>query len=216
MVVLITEPVVRESIGLTCRPVEEVELLERLRSGDEAAFATLVRTYQARMLRIARGFVPTQSVAEEVVQDTWLGVVRGIDRFEGRSSVASWLFTILVNRAKSAGQRERRWWATKDLDADSESLNQFDAGGGWAPAPDVWAEEAEDRLVAQQLATRARACLDELPPAQREVVLLRDIEGLDAAEVCSVLGISDANQRVLLHRGRLRVRCALAQVMDPR
>jgi RNA polymerase sigma-70 factor, ECF subfamily len=196
--------------------VDEAALLERLRSGDEAAFATLMRTYQTRMLRLARGFVPSQGVAEEVVQDTWLGVVRGIDRFEGRSSVATWLFTILINRAKSAGQRERRHWVATGLGVDDEVPERFDAGGAWAPAPEVWAEEAEDREVAAQLAARARACLDQLPPAQREVVLLRDVEGLDAAEVCSVLDISDANQRVLLHRGRSKVRCALAEEVGQR
>jgi len=216
VVVEVAEPVDGRIIGLSCDALEETELLERLRSGDEAAFATLVGTYQTRMLRLARGFVPSQGVAEEVVQDTWLGVVRGIDRFEGRSSVASWLFTILVNRAKSAGQRERRHWAATDLDTDHDALEHFDAGGAWAPAPEAWAEEAEDRLVALKLAARARACLDELPPTQREVVLLRDVEGLDAAEVCSVLGITDANQRVLLHRGRARVRCALGEEIGQR
>lgn len=193
--------------------MEEQELLERLRTGDEAAFSELVRTYQTRMLRLARGFVPNQVVAEEVVQDTWLGVVRGLDRFEGRSSVATWLFTILVNRAKSAGQRERRHWSVGELSASHEAFGHFDAGGAWAPAPEAWAEEAEDRRVAEKLAARARTCLDELPAAQRDVVLLRDVEGLDAAEVCSVLGISDANQRVLLHRGRARVRSALGEEM---
>ena len=193
--------------------MDEADLLERLRSGDETAFAMLVQTYQTRMLRLARGFVPSHGVAEEVVQDTWLGVVRGIDHFEGRSSVLSWLFTILVNRAKSAGQRERRHRTATDLDVDHVGPEHFDAGGTWAPAPEAWAEEAEDRLVAQKLAARARACLDDLPPTQREVVLMRDMEGLDAAEVCSVLGISDANQRVLLHRGRARVRCALGEGM---
>ena len=191
--------------------VDEAALLDRLRSGDEAAFAALVRTYQTRMLRLARGFVPSQDVAEEVVQDTGLGVVRGIARFEGRSSVATWLFTILVNRSKSAGQRERRYWSPMGVEVDHEAPEHFDASGAWAPAPEVWAEDAEDRLVAAKLAARARACLDRLPPTQREVVLLRDVEGLDAAEVCSVLGISDANQRVLLHRGRARVRCGLAE-----
>jgi RNA polymerase sigma-70 factor (ECF subfamily) len=196
--------------------VEEQELLERLRAGDEAAFSELVRTYQTRLLRLARGFVPNQVVAEEVVQDTWLGVVRGLDRFEGRSSVATWLFTILVNRAKSTGERERRHWSVGDLGEGHEAFEHFDAGGAWAPAPETWAEEAEDRRAAERLAARARACLDELPPAQREVVLLRDVEGLDAAQVCSVLGISDANQRVLLHRGRTRVRGALGEEMAMR
>lgn len=206
-------PATRAIGDLWFRLVEEQELLEQLRAGDEAAFAMLVRTYQTRMLRLARGFVPNQVVAEEVVQDTWLGVVRGLDRFEGRSSVSTWLFTILVNRAKTAGQRERRHRSANDLDESYEAVERFDAGGAWAPAPDAWAEEAEDRVAAEKLAARARACLDELPPTQREVVLLRDVEGLAAAEVCSVLGISDANQRVLLHRGRSRVRGALGDEM---
>jgi RNA polymerase sigma-70 factor (ECF subfamily) len=205
----VAETLSRRITGLSCGSLDEAALLERLRSGDEAAFATLVRTYQTRMLRLARGFVPSQGVAEEVVQDTWLGVVRGINRFEGRSSVATWLFTILVNRAKSAGERERRYPVATGLEVDRAAPERFDDGGAWAPAPEVWAEEAEDRLVAAKLAARARECLNQLPPAQREVVLLRDVEGLDAAEVCSVLGITDANQRVLLHRGRSRVRCAL-------
>ena len=211
MAVQLERSVFHQTVGLSCGFVDEADLLERLRSGDEAAFAMLVQTYQTRMLRLARGFVPSQGVAEEVVQDTWLGVVRGIDRFEGRSSVPTWLFTILVNRAKSTGQRERRHWTATDPDVDHVRPDHFDAGGAWAPAPEAWAEEAEDRLVAQKLAVRARACLDDLPPAQREVVLLRDVEGLEAAEVCSVLGISDANQRVLLHRGRAQVRCALGE-----
>ena len=196
--------------------MEEQELLKRLRTGDEAAFSELVRTYQTRMLRLARGFVPNQVVAEEVVQDTWLGVVRGLERFEGQSSVATWLFTILVNRAKSTGQRERRHWAAGELGANHEVFEHFDDRGAWAPAPEAWAEEAEDRRAAEKLAARARECLDELPPAQREVVLLRDVEGLEAAEVCSVLGISDANQRVLLHRGRTRVRSALGEELASR
>jgi RNA polymerase sigma-70 factor, ECF subfamily len=195
---------------------EEMALIERLRSGDEAAFAHLVRTHQPAMLRLARGFVPSQAVAEDVVQDTWLGVVRGIDRFEGRSSLATWLFTILVNRAKTAGVREQRHRGPRDDSDVADLADSFDAGGGWARPPDAWAEEAEDRIVAEQLAARARAFLDELPPAQREVVLLRDVEGLGSHEACQVLGISEGNQRVLLHRGRTRVRNALAAEMGRR
>jgi RNA polymerase sigma-70 factor (ECF subfamily) len=197
--------------------VEEADLLERLRSGDEAAFVALVGTYQTRMLRLARGFVPSQVVAEEVVQDTWLAVVRGIERFEGRSSLATWLFTILVNRAKSAGQRERRHRPSSDTDPGEAPVDErFHASGAWATPPEVWAEEAEDRLVAEKLAARARACVEDLPPTQRQVVLLRDVEGLSATDVCGVLGISDANQRVLLHRGRARVRHALGEEVGGR
>jgi RNA polymerase sigma-70 factor (ECF subfamily) len=195
---------------------DEVALIERLRSGDEAAFAELVRTYQPAMLRLARGFVPSQAVAEEVVQDAWLGVVRGIDRFEGRSSLATWLFTILVNRAKSAGIREQRHRRSRDDLDVAELAGTFDSAGAWATPPDAWSEEAEDRIVAAQLATRVREFLDELPPAQREVVLLRDVEGLGSSEVCQILDISEGNQRVLLHRGRARVRNALAAEMGRR
>jgi RNA polymerase sigma-70 factor (ECF subfamily) len=197
--------------------VDEADLLERLRAGDESGFVALVGLYQTRMLRLARGFVPSHDVAEEVVQDTWLAVVRGIERFEGRSSIATWLFTILVNRAKTAGQRERRHRPSSAADLGEPPADErFDAGGAWATPPEVWAEESEDRLVAEKLAARARACLEDLPAAQREVVLLRDVEGLSAADVCSVLGINDGNQRVLLHRGRARVRRALGEEVGAR
>jgi RNA polymerase sigma-70 factor (ECF subfamily) len=192
----------------------DIELLDRLRRGDDAAFAELVTTYQPRMLRLARGFVPSQAVAEEVVQDTWLAVVRGLERFEGRSSLATWLFAILVNRAKTAGVRENRHQPLPP-DEIADPPGRFDATGAWATPPESWSEAAEDRLDAAQLAAKARAHLDTLPPAQRRVVLLRDVEGLPSAEVCRVLDISEANQRVLLHRGRSRVRAALgAEVMD--
>jgi RNA polymerase sigma-70 factor (ECF subfamily) len=156
-------------------------------------------------------------VAEEVVQDTWLAVVRGLERFEGRSSIATWLFTILVNRAKSAGQRERRHRPSSDVDlAEAPIDERFNGSGAWATPPEVWAEEAEDRVVAGRLAARAKACLEGLPPSQRQVVLLRDVEGLSAKDVCAVLGISDANQRVLLHRGRARVRHVLGEEVGAR
>jgi RNA polymerase sigma-70 factor (ECF subfamily) len=195
---------------------EEVVLVDRLRAGDEAAFSELVRSYQPAMLRLARGFVPSQAVAEEVVQDTWLGVVRGIERFEGRSSLATWLFTILVNRAKSAGTREQRHRRSRD-DLDVADLaGTFDSSGGWATPPEAWAEEVDDRIVAAELATRVREFLEDLPPAQREVVLLRDVEGLNSSEVCQILGITEGNQRVLLHRGRVRVRNTLGAEMGRR
>jgi RNA polymerase sigma-70 factor (ECF subfamily) len=186
----------------------DVELLDRLRDGDETAFVELVTVYQPRMLRLARNFVPSQAVAEEVVQDTWLAVVRGIERFEGRSSLATWLFAILVNRAKTAGVRENRD-QTLSPDELADPANRFDASGAWAAPPESWSDAADDRIVAAQFAARAREHLDALPAAQREVVLLRDVEGLTSREVCDVLGITEGNQRVLLHRGRSRVRTAL-------
>jgi RNA polymerase sigma-70 factor (ECF subfamily) len=190
-------------VGVPCAPVGgDRELVERLRAGDEAAFVELVRTYQSRLQRLAESVVPNRSVAEEVVQDTWLAVVRGVERFEGRSTFKTWLFHILLNRARSAAGREHR---APPL-AHDDLGERFDANGAWATPPVPWAEEAEDRLVAQHLAERVRDLLPDLPEAQREVLLLRDIEGLPAADVCELLGVSDGNQRVLLHRARVHLR----------
>ena len=186
--------------------VDDVELLDRLRAGDEAAFVTLVDRYHAPMLRLAASFVPNPAVAEEVVQDTWLGVVRGIERFEGRSSLKTWLFRILVNRARTTGVRERRTVATDPTSGPTVDPNRFDASGGWVEPPEAWAEQAEERIVASQLAARVHAFLDELPDGQRQVVMLRDVEGLSSQEACELLGVTEANQRVLLHRGRARIR----------
>jgi RNA polymerase sigma-70 factor (ECF subfamily) len=188
------------------------ELVDRLRAGDEQAFSVLVRRYHPSLLRLACSLVDNRSVAEEAVQDTWMGVVRGIERFEGRSSVKTWLFRILVNRTHSAAARERR-----SEPAASETHygldDRFDRTGAWISPPVPWAEEAEDRLAAENLARRARACLDRLPSNQRQAVLLRDIDGLTAEEVCSTLRISNGNLRVLLHRGRARIRGMLAAEM---
>lgn len=182
----------------------EAELVERLRAGDEAAFAEVVRAHHAALCRLARTFVGSGAVAEEVVQDTWLAVVKGVDRFEGRSSLRTWLFHILVNRAKTTATRERRTDSGIDPDAD-----RFDGNGVWSAPPVPWSEQVEDRLVAEQVAVTARALLEDLPDTQRQVVVLRDVEGLSAADVSSLLGVSDGNQRVLLHRGRARLRAGL-------
>jgi len=163
----------------------DAQLLTALRAGDERAFVTLVRRHHDAMLRLASSFVPNVAVAEEVVQDTWVGVLRGIDGFEGRSSFRTWLFRILVNRARTAGARERRTIAVGDTEA------------------------VEDRLEAGKLAGFLRTAIGDLPERQRQVVTLRDIEGLTSEEVCSVLEISESNQRVLLHRGRSRLRQAI-------
>jgi RNA polymerase sigma-70 factor, ECF subfamily len=186
----------------------DAELLGRLRAGDELAFVTLVRRHHAAMLRLAACYVPSAAVAEEVVQDTWLGVLRGIGGFEGRSSVRTWLFRILVNRARTAGARERRSIAIGDPGPAVDG-SRFDATGHWAAPPERGVEEADDRVDAAKLADRLRSAVDDLPERQREVVTLRDVQGLSSEEVCSVLDISEGNQRVLLHRGRSRLRQVL-------
>jgi RNA polymerase sigma-70 factor (ECF subfamily) len=187
---------------------EDPELVARLRAGDEQAFVLLAARHHASMLRLARTYVSSTAVAEEVVQDTWLGVLRGLDGFAGRSSFQTWLLAILVNRARSTGVHEHRSVAVGDA-GPAVDRSRFDASGAWMSPPQHWVEDSDDRLLAQGLAQRIQAALHELPPRQREVVMLRDVEGLSGQEVCEVLEISDANQRVLLHRGRSHLRQAL-------
>ena len=189
---------------LASHAVDDTELVERLQAGDEAAFVEIVTRYQARLVRFAQATVGSRAVAEEVTQDTWLAVVRGVERFEGRSSFQTWLFRILLNRARSAVGREQR--AGRPDDTLEE---RFDASGAWASPPVPWADQVDDRMIAEQLATRVQDYLPELPENQRQVVVLRDVDGVSPADVASLLGISDGNQRVLLHRGRARLRALL-------
>jgi len=193
---------------------DDAELLDRLRAGDEEAFAELVGRYQARLVGLARQFVAGPQAAEDVVQDTWLALVRGVARFEGRSELRTWLFQICVNRARSHGVRERR---LVPVGSGEPAVNpdRFDANGGWAAPLAHWADAVDDRLEAAAVVDHVRAAIDRLPHPQQLVVTLRDVEGLTAKEVCAVLSISEANQRVLLHRGRSTVRRALAEVLDP-
>jgi RNA polymerase sigma-70 factor, ECF subfamily len=181
------------------------DLILRLRSGDERAFVSLVERYQEQMLRLAVSFVPSRAVAEEVVQDTWLAMLRGLQAFEGRSSLKTWLFTILVNRARTTGTREQRTIPVPDPEPAVDPA-RFDASGGWSDPPGHWIEAAEGRVEAGKLAGRIRIMIDELPARQREVVILRDVEQMTSEDVCAVLAISEGNQRVLLHRGRSRLR----------
>ena len=183
-------------------------MLRRLRAGDEQAFVALVERYNGSMLRLALSFVPSRAVAEEVVQDTWLAVLRGLAGFEGRSSLRTWMFTILVNRARTTGSREQRTIPIADAGPVVDA-SRFGPDGAWSTPPAHWIEEAEDRIEAGKLAHLLRSAMDGLPPRQREVVVLRDVEGMSSAEVCSVLAISEANQRVLLHRGRGKLRQVL-------
>src|SRR4051812_35072850 len=185
--------------------VDDAALVIALRDGDEAAFAELVRRYQPQLLRLAHTTVGSRAVAEEVTQDTWLAVVRGIDRFEGRSSFKTWLYRVLLNRARSAAGREVR--AGRPPRADDDEC--FDAAGAWSEPPVPWSDTVDERVTAEHLAARARELLERLPANQREVVLLRDVDGLSAADVGMLLDISDGNQRVLLHRGRRRLRALL-------
>jgi RNA polymerase sigma-70 factor (ECF subfamily) len=206
---VIIEPVPRHC--LECGPVDgDADLVTRLRAGDERAFVEVVDRYHTTLLRFALGFVPSAAVAEEVVQETWLAVVRGIDRFEGRSSLKTWLFRIVANRARTVGVRERRQSSEGHHPAVDPA--RFGGDGAWVVPPETWTDDVVERLVAGQEAERIKACLAGLPDGQRQVVLLRDVEGLSSREVCDVLGLSEVNQRVLLHRGRSRVRQALEPV----
>ena len=192
--------------------MDDADLVLRLRNGDEQAFRDVVDRYHASLLRLAQTMVPSRAVAEEVVQDTWLGLIRGIGRFEERSSLRTWLFHVLVNRARSAGAHERRP-ALGVTVGPSVDPSRFGPDGGWADPPVPWPEEVDDRLVAAQRAQRLRPLIDELPEMQRQVVTLRDVEGLSAEEVCDLLGLTEGNQRVLLHRGRTRLRGMLEHEM---
>jgi RNA polymerase sigma-70 factor (ECF subfamily) len=187
---------------------EDADLLTRLRTGDEEAFLELVGRHNGMLLRLASSFVSSRAVAEEVVQDTWLGVVRGIEGFAGHSSLKTWLVRILVNRARSTGVSEDRTVAIGDA-GPAVDRSRFDASGRWMSPPQHWIEDSDDRLLAESLADRIQTALHELPSRQREVVMLRDVDGLTSEEVCQALGISEGNQRVLLHRGRSRLRQAL-------
>lgn len=193
-------------------------LVAALRAGDEAAFRGLVRRHHAGLVRLARSSVSTDAVAEEVAQETWLAVIQGIDRFEGRSSVKSWLFAILVNRARSRGVREHRSVPMSSLgdggDEPAVDRGRFAAdehrwGGHWCDPPVRWRDGPVEQLMAKETIGAAARAIAELPERQRQVVGLRDVEGWSSAEVCALLHLSEENQRVLLHRGRSRVRAAL-------
>jgi RNA polymerase sigma-70 factor, ECF subfamily len=188
-------------------PTQRSEL-ERLRAGDEQTFIELVARHHDAMVRVARSFVPSYAVAEEAVQDTWLAVLRGLDGFEGRSSFQTWLYRILVNRARSIGVREHHHVPTDDHER-SVDPSRFDESGQWSLPPEQWSDDLDERLHAGELAASIWSALDELPGLQRSVVALRDVEGLRSTEVCDLLDITAANQRVLLHRGRSRMRAAL-------
>jgi RNA polymerase sigma-70 factor (ECF subfamily) len=189
---------------------DEQDLVERLRAGDEQAFAVLVERHHAGMVRVALGHVRTRAVAEEVAQEAWIGLLRGLDRFEGRSSLRTWLYRIVVNRAISTGLHERQQVPVEDRELETDD-GAFSRDGWWVTPPAHWADEAVDRLTARDVAPRILDLIGQLPEGQRRVVTLRDVEGLPGVEVCEILGITEGNQRVLLHRGRARIRTLLEE-----
>jgi RNA polymerase sigma-70 factor (ECF subfamily) len=201
---------------------DESELLASLRAGDEAAFARLVDDWSRPMLMLARGFVSTEASAEEVVQDAWLAVIRGLDGFEGRSALRTWVYRILVNIAKTRGVREHRsvpWSSLGDEDTgptvDPERFRGPDDPytGGWRSFPQEW-RSAEDGVLESEVRDHLRHALERLPDRQRIVLTLRDVIGCSSEEVCDLLGVSAGNQRVLLHRARAATRAALESYLD--
>jgi RNA polymerase sigma-70 factor (ECF subfamily) len=192
-------------MGRARTPAGDDDLLEGLREGNEEAFVALVGRHNRALFFVARSFVPNDAIAEEVVQDTWMAAVRGVSNFEGRCSIKTWLVRIAINRARSTGTRESR---TLPLSSSETAVDpdRFDKSGHWITPPEYFVEDAEDRVTAGLMSERIRSSLDDLPESQRQVVTLRDLEGLDSKEVCQLLEISEVNQRVLLHRGRSRLR----------
>jgi RNA polymerase sigma-70 factor (ECF subfamily) len=196
---------------------EDHALLERLRAGDEDAFRELVDRHDGALRRVAMTFVRTPSAAEEVVQETWLGVVRGLKGFEGRSTLRTWIFRILVNRARSRAIRDARSVPFSTLEHDDRPAvepSAFAADGRWTSAPPRLDCDPETNLLSAELRGQLLEAVDALSPAQKAVITLRDLVGLPADEVCNLLELSAANQRVLLHRARARVRAALTPLVE--
>jgi len=207
--------------------VNDLRLVEALRRGEEAAFQELLDRHHLALVRLASMYVSSQAVAEEVVQETWLAVLQGIHGFEGRASLKTWIFRILINKSKKHGQREDRQipfsalWQPDDEAAEPavepERFRPPDAPqwpGHWATHPTSWENIPENRLLSQETQTHLLQAIDGLPPAQREVMTLRDLSGWTAEEVCRLLDLSEVNQRVLLHRARSKVRRALEQYFE--
>lgn len=200
---------------------DEARLLVALRAGDEAAFAQLVDGYGPTLMRLALAHVPSRAVAEEVVQETWLAVLDGLDRFEGRSSLRTWIASILLNQARTRGERERRTLPISFLrrrydegraepagDRDRFQGRRGERPGWWAVPPDRW-EEPDERLSRDDARAVVLSAIRRLPARQRDVITMRDLSGWSAEEACNALGVSETNQRVLLHRARSKVRAAL-------
>jgi RNA polymerase sigma-70 factor (ECF subfamily) len=202
---------------------EDTRLVAALRSGDEQAFRTLIERFQASFVRVAQSYVRDRAVAEEVAQETWVAVLQGLDRFEGRSSLKTWMYRILTNRAITRAKRERRSTPFSALARDDGPAVDPDrflpAGdpsrpGAWRAPPQPWSDLPQEVLLAAETRAKLLAAIERLPDSQREVITLRDIEGLSADEVRELLELSDVNQRVLLHRARSRVRALLEPYLE--
>jgi RNA polymerase sigma-70 factor, ECF subfamily len=205
--------------------VDETALITALRDGDEAAFAQLVDQHAPSMFRVARGYVPSREIAEEVVQETWIALLKGVNRFEGRSSLRTWLFAVMINIAKARGVRERRdadaaiaayTGGTVDPARFREAGDPYPGHWKQGEEPSPFPETPEGSVLGNELVAVARRGLDRLPDRQRIVVTLRDMLGFDSDEVCELLDITMANQRVLLHRGRAAVRQVLEDYFEDR
>lgn len=198
---------------------QDAALAAALRGGDERAFALLVEQHHGGLVRLAAQYVASAAIAEEVAQDTWIVFVQSLDRFEGRSSLKTWLFGTLLNCARNRRRKEIRSVPFSSAwNPDEPGEPAFDAScfrsqgvwaGNWVVPFKGFSEDAERRLLHGELRGQLQAAIDNLPAAQREVLTLRDVEGFDAEEVCELLDVSEANQRVLLHRARARVRATL-------
>ena len=205
-------------------PPGQAEIVDALRRRDEAVFAALVDEYGPAMLRVARMYVSSRAVAEEVVQEAWLGVIGGIGRFEGRSSLKTWIFRIVTNIAKTRGEREGRsvpFSAVGGGNDDGEAVvdpDRFlDSGrwaGHWTSAPSRWSDLPEEQLVGGETVAVVEQAIAALPDVQRTVITLRDVDGWSAEEVRNALELSETNQRVILHRARSKVRTALEGYLD--
>jgi len=201
--------------------VEDDALVGRLLEGDEDTFRDLLAAHHTNMVRLARSFVRNPATAEEVAQETWLQVLKGLNKFEGRSTLKSWIFSILANRARTRAVRDGRTLLFSDMSGeagDAESAVdpvRFNASGYWHLPPRPWDDLTPERLAAsEQIGERLATAMNELPDSQQAVVMLRDVEGCSSEEACNVLGISETNQRVLLHRGRSRLRRLLEPLME--
>lgn len=194
----------------TVKEVDDLELLESFLAGDREAFAVLVRRYQPVLVQIAKYYVNSIQTAEDVTQDTWIAVLKGAERFEGRASFKTWLFRIVANRARSTGTREKRQIPTDPT--DPVAGDRFNSEGMWKEPPVSFGDLLADAEVNATLATTVRAAIAKLPELQRSVVTLRDVEGLSTGEVASVLELSEANVRVILHRARARIREVVEQL----
>lgn len=207
--------------GVEAVPPEDAALVARLLAGDEAAFAWLIDQYHGRLLRLARSFVKDQATAEEVVQETWVGVLKGLRSFEGRSALKTWIFRILTNRAKTRGVREVRsvpFSSLGDGDGPEEPAvdpARFRSDGMWAHAPRRWEDDTPEAvLLREEARKRLEQAIEDLPPRQRTVLVLRDIEGVSAEDVCNILEIAETNQRVMLHRARSTLHRALERYLE--